>query len=1192
MFRKLLTMSCMLVCSMSLLSGISSLPETASAATPISTLDTTTYEKPTLVADGKPFFFNGIQIRDDKILTRFNYNDAQMQNVYQLAADNGFTVANSQILWSMVQPDQQFSATASTYISGGTNASTNFSTSSSVKAKYDAANTSNQALTYLKFDFSTLLGTSADAAKIRIYVNSMDTGTANLHLYGITDDSWNASTMTWNNGAPNHSGYNVTGTLGTDLFDLGVTPSYDPVNQVAFYDFDVTDFINNHAFGDGKKASFILQTDTTNNIGVTMDGAAGTTAPPKLVISRANAWDYSWVDKVIGFAENAKLKLELMWFGSDTTKQTIDSRVPYYVIRNYTKMQTSDGRSLISKTAGYTNEGVYIFRMSKNDPNLRAQEYTALKNLFDHVAVYNTAHGNKKTVIGADISNEPGNDIGDARSYDAYSNADYTAGGYTSHTAFEADSYWTWVQNLGAAVKQSNYPVWTRINFHTFQVGFVNRNEDTKAAGGTSYVDFVGYDPYIGTTDEGYRYGLGLWPDSNYLPYNYGQNYPMIMETSAARSNSDYLNLATIAGGSAYNLYNMMANDGNDMYNNGTNNVPVANNTNIAAIKNTNIWLKSLGYDLATKKPDSAGGTKLKFFNERGGTSANITKKLRGMDVNYTTSNQGVGIAVEESDKSIALASKTASTFTLKNALAYGPVTMTTGSFDVDNNWISQGSKTFTTSGDDVVVSMNAYETILVQTTKTIPILNTTYALNDNFNSQATGAAPSGWTTSGSIGGSVTITEKPGLLDKSFRINRTATTSGQSYASKSFAPLNGIIKLKARTRFNATSSWFGAPFVFDSQGNTLIAIAFDASGNIVYKNSSGAWTTLQTYSSRAWYDLDMTLNTYTDTYDLYINGVKMLSQAPFVTPVSNIAKVQFYTENAAGVADFDSIKVYQETAPVRYEGEFTSVTANGTTISNVNDSAASGGGYSQTASSSTTGNWVEYTLNVPVDGVYNVNFGYKKNTNRGTVQLAVDGVNQGSAVDEYSASAAYSASDLGNVMLSAGNHTFRFTVTGMNTSSSSYSATFDYIELMPQVVTSIVARSEGEATSNTTSGVTVSNITGDSVASGGGYLQTSNSTAVGDWVEFTINVPVAGTYNVDFGYKKNTNRGITQLTVDGVNLGSTVDQYSSPAAYSATDLGNVTLSAGNHLFRFTVTGKNSSSSNYNFTVDYLELTLN
>ncbi|WP_164716584.1 glycosyl hydrolase family 28-related protein [Paenibacillus whitsoniae] len=130
---------------------------------------------------------------------------------------------------------------------------------------------------------------------------------------------------------------------------------------------------------------------------------------------------------------------------------------------------------------------------------------------------------------------------------------------------------------------------------------------------------------------------------------------------------------------------------------------------------------------------------------------------------------------------------------------------------------------------------------------------------------------------------------------------------------------------------------------------------------------------------------------------------------------------------------------------------------------------------------------------------------------------------------------------------------------------------------------------EGETTANTTSGITTSN-SSDSSASGGQYLQTSSSTAVGSWVEFTVNVPTADTYSVEFGYKQNTGRGISQLSVDGKNQGGTVDQYASTAAFTSSNLGTVSLSSGSHKFRFTVTGKNASSNSYAITVDYFKLT--
>ena len=187
MFKAVSKKTCLLMSLVLLLTIIAPAPAKVNAATPVSTIDASlsTYDKIVMKVDGQPFFFNGIQIRDDKIKQRFNYTDAQLGHVYQMAADNGFTVVNSQIYWMDIQPDQVFNATETTYISGGTNANTNFSSSSSTKTKYDTANASNQALSYMKFDFSGISGTTCDAAKIRIYVNAIDTATCNLRLMGL-----------------------------------------------------------------------------------------------------------------------------------------------------------------------------------------------------------------------------------------------------------------------------------------------------------------------------------------------------------------------------------------------------------------------------------------------------------------------------------------------------------------------------------------------------------------------------------------------------------------------------------------------------------------------------------------------------------------------------------------------------------------------------------------------------------------------------------------------------------------------------------------------------------------------------------------------------------------------------------------------------------------------------------------------
>ncbi|WNR45288.1 glycoside hydrolase family 9 protein [Paenibacillus roseipurpureus] len=108
----------------------------------------------------------------------------------------------------------------------------------------------------------------------------------------------------------------------------------------------------------------------------------------------------------------------------------------------------------------------------------------------------------------------------------------------------------------------------------------------------------------------------------------------------------------------------------------------------------------------------------------------------------------------------------------------------------------------------------------------------------------------------------------------------------------------------------------------------------------------------------------------------------------------------------------------------------------------------------------------------------------------------------------------------------------------------------------------------------------------------GGQGDMFNSNAVNDYIQYTVNVPAAGTYDVKVRVKKNTSRGIYQLSIGGTNQGSTFDNYASVATYVEFDLGNKTFtSSGNQTFKFTVTGKNTSSTGYTLQTDYISLTL-
>jgi hypothetical protein len=100
-----------------------------------------------------------------------------------------------------------------------------------------------------------------------------------------------------------------------------------------------------------------------------------------------------------------------------------------------------------------------------------------------------------------------------------------------------------------------------------------------------------------------------------------------------------------------------------------------------------------------------------------------------------------------------------------------------------------------------------------------------------------------------------------------------------------------------------------------------------------------------------------------------------------------------------------------------------------------------------------------------------------------------------------------------------------------------------------------------------------------------------DATAVGNSVTFTVNVATAGTYDLKLSYKEYSTRGISQLTINGANVGAPLDQYLATEGYGTVDYGTFTFpQAGNYAFKFTVVGKDWNSGGYSVSFDDLTLT--
>jgi hypothetical protein len=155
--------------------------------------------------------------------------------------------------------------TQDSYVQDTPYADTNFGTNTQLIVKTRSMPGTNRN-SWLSFDVAGF--TAIKAAKLRLYVNSLDTANTNtipVVLYYAPDsaDSWTATTITWNN-APSY-GTNMLGTVSVGDPQIGT-----------WIEFDVTAAVAADA---NRIATCVLTSTPTTNRGAIFESSRGTASP-------------------------------------------------------------------------------------------------------------------------------------------------------------------------------------------------------------------------------------------------------------------------------------------------------------------------------------------------------------------------------------------------------------------------------------------------------------------------------------------------------------------------------------------------------------------------------------------------------------------------------------------------------------------------------------------------------------------------------------------------------------------------------------------------------------------------------------------------------------------------------------------------------------------------------------------------
>lgn len=186
-----------------------------------------------------------------------------------------------------------------------------------------------------------------------------------------------------------------------------------------------------------------------------------------------------------------------------------------------------------------------------------------------------------------------------------------------------------------------------------------------------------------------------------------------------------------------------------------------------------------------------------------------------------------------------------------------------------------------------------------------------THVLHDKFQAQASGAVPAApWSVVSTGGGSVTVRDVPFAGDRSVRLQKLATT-GVTSLSTSVADLRGRVAFEARVMARETQGFKALPYIYDAAGVAVASVAFQ--DGAIKSYVGGSAEVVQAFEANVWYLVRVVVDTDTDQYDLFVDGVRKQVRRPLRNATESVRRVSFFLDGVnTGTVYVDSVRIYTE----------------------------------------------------------------------------------------------------------------------------------------------------------------------------------------------------------------------------------------------------------------------------------------
>jgi hypothetical protein len=108
---------------------------------------------------------------------------------------------------------------------------------------------------------------------------------------------------------------------------------------------------------------------------------------------------------------------------------------------------------------------------------------------------------------------------------------------------------------------------------------------------------------------------------------------------------------------------------------------------------------------------------------------------------------------------------------------------------------------------------------------------------------------------------------------------------------------------------------------------------------------------------------------------------------------------------------------------------------------------------------------------------------------------------------------------------------------------------------------------------------------------GGGQAVILRANSIGDQIDFSVNVPATGVYQLSGQLLAAPTNAMVQLYLNGEAYGGPKDEYAASAALFTTSFGNIGLLAGSNTLSFSIVNTNTANATAIFTAGFGAFTL-